>query len=388
MTAADTSRAPRLAVAGLSARLVAQSAARTGYSVVALDIFGDRDTREHANMWFDIGGNGLSIDRARFHDALERAARLPRMLGLIASSGLEPLADELSRAPHMPSFIGNGEAAKTVRDPRRFFALLDDAGIAHPQVRLTSPDDPRGWLVKRSDGCGGTHIERAEDIERIPEHAYFQKQAHGRSMSALFIAAHREAVVIGFAEQLSMQAGPWPYVYAGSIGPVNLPAETATCIVQAIETIVWKTDLTGLNSIDFLLDDDNFSVLEINTRPSSTMALYEAAWPDTWPRGLIGAHLDACLHGELPACAHTALLKPPMRAGQRVVFAPKSFIVTSAFSDACFADPACHDVPLALAHIEAGQPVCTMSATAPTLDALRTALDREHARQLQCIDMI
>jgi predicted ATP-grasp superfamily ATP-dependent carboligase len=388
MNSSDVSRAPRVAVAGLSARLLTQSARRAGLNVVALDIFGDRDTREHAGMWFDIGGNGLSIDRARLYDALEHAARLPRMLGLIVTSGLEPLAGELSRAPRVPRFIGNGAQAAAVRDPRRFFALLDAAHIAHPEVRFAPPDDPRGWLVKRSDGCGGTHIEWAGDVERALPRAYFQRFAKGRSMSALFVAAHREATVIGFAEQLTVEAGRLPFVHAGSLGPVQLPAETAARIVEAIDTIVWKTDLTGLNSIDFLLDGDDFSVLEINTRPSSTMALYEAAWADTWPRGLIGAHLDACLHGELPHAPRTFAQTPPRFAGQRVVFAPEGFAVSRAFSDACFDDPACHDVPLAGARIEAGQPVCTMTAAAPAFSALRDELDREHSRLLQRIETI
>ncbi|SAK98132.1 ATP-grasp domain protein [Caballeronia hypogeia] len=388
MNPADASRAPRVAVAGLSARLLTQSAARAGLNVVALDIFGDRDTREQAGMWFDIGGNGLSIDRARLYDALEHAARLPRMLGLIVTSGLEPLAGELSRAPRVPRFIGNGAQAAAVRDPKRFFALLDSLDIAHPEVRFTPPDDPRGWLVKRSDGCGGIHIEWAEDVECVPAGAYFERLAQGRSMSALFLAAHRESAVIGFAEQLTVEAGRLPFVHAGSLGPVRLPAHVAARIVEAIDTIVWKTDLTGLNSIDFLLDGDAFSVLEINTRPSSTMALYEAAWPDAWPRGLIGAHLDACLHGELPHVPHTFAQTPRLHAGQRVVFAPAGFTASRAFSDACFDDPACHDVPLVGARIEAGQPVCTMTAAAPAFAGLRGALDREHARLLQRIEIL
>ncbi|EKS67429.1 MULTISPECIES: ATP-grasp domain-containing protein [Caballeronia] len=388
MIAGELSRAPRIAVAGLSARLLAQSAARAGLNVVALDIFGDRDTREHAGMWFDIGGKGLSIDRARLFDALEHAARLPRMLGLIVTSGLEPLAGELSRAPHMPRFIGNGAQAAAVRDPRRFFALLDEAHIAHPEVRYTPPADRSGWLVKRSDGCGGTHIEWADDVGRAPAGAYFQRLAPGRSMSALFVAAHREAAVIGFAEQLTVAAGRLPFVHAGSLGPVRLSARIAARIVEAIDRIVWQTDLTGLNSIDFLLDGDTFSVLEINTRPSSTMALYEAAWPDAWPRGLIGAHLDACLHGELPHAPDTAARTPPLHAGQRVVFAHEGFTASPAFSDACFDDPACHDVPLVGARIEAGQPVCTMTASAPAFSDLRDALDREHARLLQRIELL
>ncbi|SAL01822.1 ATP-grasp domain-containing protein [Caballeronia ptereochthonis] len=385
MNSSDASRAPRVAVAGLSARLLAQSAARAGLDVVALDIFGDRDTREHAGMWFDIGGNGLSIDRARLYDALEHAARLPRMLGLIVTSGLEPLAGELSRAPRVPRFIGNGAQAAAVRDPKRFFALLDEAGIAHPEVRFAPPAARQDWLVKRSDGCGGTHIEWAEDVECAPPDAYFQRLAQGRSMSALFVAARREAAVIGFAEQLTVAAGRLPFVHAGSLGPVQLPPETASRIVDAIDTIIWQTDLTGLNSIDFLLDGDTFSVLEINTRPSSTMALYELAWPNTWPRGLIGAHLDACLHGELPRTLRTFANAPPLFAGQRVVFAPGRFAVSRAFSDACFDDPACHDVPLTGASIEAGFPVCTMTAVAPAFSDLRDELDREHARLLQRI---
>jgi uncharacterized protein len=384
----DTSRAPRVAIAGLSARLVAQSAARAGLNVVALDIFGDRDTRAHAGMWFDIGGDGLSIDRARLYDALEHAARLPRMLGLIVTSGLEPLAGELARAPHVPRFIGNGAQAAAVRDPRRFFALLDEAHIAHPEVRHAPPADRDGWLVKRSDGCGGTHIEWAVDVEHVPAGAYFQRLAQGRSMSALFVATHREATVIGFAEQLTVEAGRLPFVHAGSLGPVQLSQHMAARIVAAIDRIVWQTDLSGLNSIDFLLDGDTFSVLEINTRPSSTMALYEAAWPDAWPRGLIGAHLDACLHGALPHTSDTAARTPPLYAGQRVVFAREGFTASRAFSDACFDDPACHDVPLAGARIEAGQPVCTMTVSAPAFSALRGALDREHARLLQRIETL
>ena len=388
MMSADVSRAPRIAVAGLSARLVAQSAARAGLNVVALDIFGDRDTREHAGMWFDIGGNGLSIDRTRLFDALEHAARLPRMLGLIVTSGLESLAGELSRAPGVPRFIGNGAQAAAVRDPRRFFALLDEAHIAHPEVRYAMPESRDNWLMKRSDGCGGTHIEWAANVERAPACAYFQRLAQGRSMSALFLAAHREAAVIGFAEQLTVEAGRLPFVHAGSLGPVRLPPHVAARIVEAIDRIVWQTDLTGLNSIDFLLDGDTFSVLEINTRPSSTMALYEAAWPDAWPRGLVGAHLDACLHGELPHTPDMLARTPPLHAGQRVVFAHEGFTASRAFSDACFDDPACHDIPLVGARIEAGQPVCTMTVSAPAFDDLRCALDREHARLLQRIETL
>jgi predicted ATP-grasp superfamily ATP-dependent carboligase len=354
--------------------------------VVALDVFGDRDTLRYAGLWFDIGGGGLSVDRARLFDALERVARVPHMLGFIVGSGLEPFAEELARAPRLPHFMGNSaEATAAVREPRRFFALLDELGIAHPDLSFTRPDDPAGWLVKEANGCGGTHIEPAALSSPITaaRQAYFQRLATGRSMSALFVAARHQASVLGFADQLTSTMGHLPFVHIGSIGPVDLPPSAVSKVDAAIRAIVSRTGLTGINSIDFLLDGDAIRVLEINARPSSTMALYEAAWPDAWPRGLIDCHIDACLHGHLPAQAH---MPPARRAGQRVLFAPHGFVVSRAFSDAAFADPVCYDVPHPGTRLEAGQPVCTLSVTAPSTDAVRDALEREHARLLQCIE--
>lgn len=380
-----SSQAPYIATVGLSARMLAQSARRAGLNVAALDIFGDRDTRRYAPLWFDIGGPGLSIDRTSLFDALERTARLPRMLGFVVGSGLEPLVQELCSASRLPRFIGNGaEATAAVREPRRFFALLDRLGIAHPDVAYTRPADTTGWLFKRANGCGGTHIEvLGSPRATLPADGYFQRLAAGRSMSALFVGARGKASVIGFAEQLSMSAAGSPFLHTGSIGPINLPPRIVADVTEAIDAIVAHTGLVGLNSIDFLLDGDNVQVLEINARPSSTMTLYETAPPETWSRGLIACHLDACLDGRLPPPAPTATL---LRAGQRVLFAPHGFTVSGPFSDACFTDPACHDVPQPGARIGAGEPVCTLIVTQTSLSAVRDELERREALVLQRIE--
>jgi predicted ATP-grasp superfamily ATP-dependent carboligase len=384
---ARSTHAPFIATVGLSARMLAQSAHRAGFNVAALDIFGDRDTRSVAPLWFDIGGSGLSIDRQRLFDALERTARLPRMLGFVAGSGLEPLMQELCGASRMPRFIGNGAAATAaVRDPRRFFALLDRLGIAHPEVAYSRPADTTGWLIKRANGCGGTHIERVSRSDAaISGDVYFQRCARGRSMSALFMAARGEARVVGFAEQLSTAKGNWPYLHTGSIGPVKLARALANKLTEAIEAITAETRLVGLNSIDFLLDGEHFEVLEINPRPSSTMTLYETALPDAWPRGLIACHVDACLDGRLPRAASPGL----KTAGQRVLFAPRDFVVSAALSQACFSDPACHDVPHPGACIAANEPVCTMMITQPAQAsefAVRDELERRETLLLQRIE--
>ncbi|MEP9322202.1 ATP-grasp domain-containing protein [Paraburkholderia phymatum] len=373
-----SSSAPFVAVVGLSARMLAQSAAHAGYRVAALDLFGDRDTRRYAKLWLDTGGTGLSLDRDKLHGALERVVRLPRLIGYVVGSGIEPHIGWLHDTARLPRPIGNDAGATAaVRDPARFFALLDELGIAHPETAFERPAQLEDWLRKAADGCGGTHIVRAAQTDA---HAgYFQRVSNGLSMSALFVAARREACVIGHAEQLHVASGELPYLHVGSLGPVGLPAHIAQQVDRAVRSITARTNLVGLNSLDFLLDGDAIRVLEVNARPSSTMALYERAWRDAWPRGLLAAHIDACLHGRLPAAR---ALAPPCRAAQQVVFAPHAFPVTRRFSDALFVDPVCHDIPHAGTRIEAGHPVCTVLVTADA-GASRAVLMHELQRHTQ-----
>jgi uncharacterized protein len=395
------SHAPFVAVAGLSARMLAQSAARAGLRVVALDVFGDRDTREAAELWFDIGAGQLSIDYARLVAALERAARLPGLIGWIDGSGLEPFVAQLCRTRGLPRFIGNpAEASAAVREPRRFFALLDAHDIPHPAVAFTRPADgategateAQGWLVKHADGCGGTHIEPAAAVSdsRVAAQEYFQRRSTGRSLSALFIAARGNARVLGFAEQFTCKMGNLPFVHAGSmgpLGPLDLPPPVEARVRAAIAALCARTGLTGINSCDFLLDGDAFELLEINTRPSSTMTLYETASPDAWPHGLLACHIEACRHGRLPAPAIPQTPAPAAwRAGQQVLFAPRPFVVSQSFSDACLRDPCCRDVPMPGTWIEAGQPVCTLLVRAASLDAVRHALEAQRVLVLQRIE--
>lgn len=377
-SAARSTSSPFVAVAGLSARMLAQSAAHAGYQVAALDLFGDRDTRRYAKLWLDTGGDGLSIDRDKLQAALERVVRLPKLIGYVVGSGIEPHIGWLQQAAKLPRLIGNDtDATSAVRDPRRFFSLLDELRIAHPEVAFERPERPEGWLHKAADGCGGTHIRPAESADT--RDGYFQRAHEGLPMSALFLAAQHEAFVIGYAEQLCLASGTLPYLHSGSLGPVDLPAGIARQIDDAVRSIAARANLSGLNSLDFLLDGDAIRVLEVNARPSSTMALYERAWLDAWPRGLLAAHIDACLHGRLPQERAGA---PQCRVAQQVVFAPAAFTVTRRFSDALFVDPVCHDIPNPGTRIEAGQPVCTVLVTS-LVSGGRTALQRELQHQTQ-----
>ncbi|TDV19551.1 ATP-grasp domain-containing protein [Paraburkholderia caballeronis] len=386
--------APFVAIAGLSARLFAQSARRAGWRVAALDRFGDRDTRDASQCWFDIGDAGLSIDRERLIEALTRVARLPKLIGWIGVGGVEPFVADLASMRGLPPYLGNEAAASAaVREPRRFFALLDELGIAHPPVSDTPPSAPDGWLYKLADGCGGVHVREAARVLASGEtltdgKGYFQQRRPGLAMSALFVAARGDARVIGFSEQTSCAYGDMPFIHTGAIGPLDPPPRTAERIADAIRAIVARTGLVGINSFDFLLgqDDGSFELLEVNARPSSTLAIYDNAWPHAWPRGLLACHVEACVRGALPPPSPRAA-DARARVAQEVLFSPCPFAVSAAFSDACAHDPGCADVPMPGTRVATGDPVCTLVARAPELTALRGALDAARERVLQRLSL-
>lgn len=387
--------APFIAIAGLSVRLFAQSARRAGWRVAALDRFGDRDTRAASQCWFDIGDAGLSIDRERLVEALARVARLPKLIGWIGVGGVEPFVAELAQRRGLPPYIGNApDACAAVREPRRFFALLDELGVPHPPVSDTPPASPEGWLYKRADGCGGVHVrEAARALQRGDASAdggagYFQQRRPGRAMSALFVAARGDARVIGFSEQTSLTWGDMPFIHTGAIGPLDLPPRVAEAIAEAIRAIAARTGLAGINSFDFLLDDDeqSFELLEVNARPSSTLAIYDRAWPQAWPHGLLSCHVDACLRGALPAAGPRAA-DARLRVAHEVLFSPAACAVSAAFSDACAHDPGCADVPMPGTRVATGDPVCTLVAQAHDVASLPEALARQRERVVQRLSL-
>ena len=119
---------PTLAVAAVSARMLAETAARDGYAVVALDCFGDLDTRRASRSWRDIGSrdSGLRIDAGRTLAALREVAAQGDALGWIAGSGFEGEPQLVEQGAALLPLLGTAPAAlRRLRTPRVFFERLD-----------------------------------------------------------------------------------------------------------------------------------------------------------------------------------------------------------------------------------------------------------------------
>jgi predicted ATP-grasp superfamily ATP-dependent carboligase len=377
VTAASNGRAT-LVVAGVSARLMAEAAASEGYDVIALDVFGDVDTRRAARRWQSIGRDGgpIGIDPQRTLAALREAATDPQVLGWVAGSGFEGKPELLGRGAQALPLIGTpAETVLRVRDPAGFFGMLDWLGLPHPEVQFDEPDPPLGWLRKEARGTGGWHIRRADDRHPVDaaQQPYYQREAPGTPMSALFIANGREARVLGISELIVRPLGAHhPHVYRGAIGPVVLPAALAVGLDTTLNTLVAAFGLRGLCSLDFLLDGDHWSLLEINPRPSASVAIHGAHMP--WMR----AHVAACTSGEL-AEPPTAPAAPASLRGSEIVFARAAVQLSAAQAEALAARDDCHDLPAAGSRHAPGDPLCSVDASGASVAEVRSRLAEKRA---------
>ena len=362
---------PTLAVAAVSARMLAQAAARDGYAVLALDCFGDVDTRRASRAWRDIGAGGLRIDAARMLTALREIAAQEDAIGWIAGSGFEGEPQLVEQGAALLPLLGTAPAElRRLRTPRIFFGRRDALGLVHPETRFDAPPRGPGWLCKDGGGHGGWHVRRladgGDDVPPASGH-YFQREAPGTPMSATFIADAREARLLGFNRLLVRRFGARPFVHGGVIGPLPLPPGAGRAVLDAMQSLVREFAITGLASLDFLLDGDAIAVLELNARPSASMALYGDGW--------MRAHVQVCTAGELPAVTQTQ----NGVAGHEIVYAPRPLHLSAAAAAALEAAPHCHDLPAAGTRFAMGDPVCSHDARAADVAQLEALLAAQRA---------
>lgn len=359
--------APVLLVS-VSARALACSAARGGIRVVAADLFADLDTRAAAQATAVIASGQSCFDDdslAAAVSALDPRARAP----LVYGSGFDCAPAQLQRLGAQRRLLGNpATVIDAVKQPLRLATLLAGLGIPHPQVSLAAPVDSSGWMVKRTGGAGGGHVRAASRDDKAGDGVYFQRRVEGTAASATVLCDGREARILGYSRQLcedGVAGRPFLYGGAHTLPAGSLSPALRRRLQEAAAALARETGLTGLWSMDLMLDEQGWWLLEINPRPGATFELHERG------RSLFSLHVDAC-EGRLPA----APITPAAPRGLRILYAREPLKV-----------PALDDWPVWVSdrpapgtRIGVGEPVCSVHAEADDEAALLRLLETRRAR--------
>jgi predicted ATP-grasp superfamily ATP-dependent carboligase len=354
-------------IVAAAGRALAASAHRAGFAPLVADYFGDQDTialaRSHVRL---EGGLAHGMRTAEVMARLEELAGRSNPVGVVCGTGFEDRPEILEQIARRWKLLGNPpRKVATAKDPIAVADVCDGCGIPHPELSLDPPPNATGWLVKRRGGAGGSHVRPAGSQQVRDDSTYYQRRHDGTAVSALVLADGRRAGVLGISSQWTSPTADRPFRYGGAARPAIITAAMADTIVDAAIRVTCALGLVGLNSVDFLVDDPAFCLLEVNPRPGATLDLFDH---DTAP--LFARHVAAC-DGLLMA-------DPPTMDGATaaaIVYAPCDIASVPDFDWPDWTA----DRPAMCTSVSTDQPLCTVLASAATSAKARVLLDQRIA---------
>lgn len=364
MTRARTS----VIIAGVSVRALAESAARAGEDVTALDAYGDLDLRRIARVVTVPRAGSGAFDAMR----TARASRRIDARAVAYVSNFENAPDAVDALARGRTLLGNSAAAlRRVRDPLALARALPRLGAHTPAVRASAPlaSDATRWLLKPRRSGGGHGIVRWVRGMPVPRSAIVQERVRGSAGSITFVADGAHIVPFAITRQLSGDPafGAAGFTYCGSILEPHQPELFANaCELAAL--IAHEFGLRGACGVDFIARGAVPFALEVNPRPTASMELVERATG----RSIWLAHVAACRgHANAIAILGTAA---SLAHGKAVLYARRPVVLGD--TDRWLADDDVRDIPAPGERIARGSPICTIFASGRTSALCYAALVR------------
>lgn len=268
-------------------RAAAVDAHQAGFSIRAMDHFGDADLRAVCDQW-------IHLNRTEDWDS----AVTDRTATMVPTGGFDwPATDPHSHQgliafPSKPQF-------DAMRDPKVLAALARDADIAlpitlqHDELANLDSATPNRWMIKPHAGTGGLGIRSIDSHEfgcaklQLQPGEYLQQRIAGRPIGVNFISRCRDGnyqakLLAAFGGLTHRKNRQHRWLYGGSIGPLQLQDTTASELRHKLEglgdRIAQRFELVGLFNVDLILTPDRSLVmLEINPRYSASMELMPVA---------------------------------------------------------------------------------------------------------------
>lgn len=372
----------KILVVGVSVRAMVASAVNSGYTVVALDAFGDQDMRQlaetHAlhrefNVRYSAG-------------ALYRASRKLSCDAVAYTSNLENYPGILERFGGARTIIGNSpQTVRAVRSWTDLFVKLRQAGFPTPATICAGESKKANsrlhWLVKPVLSGGGHGITFQKHSRPIGRRFMLQEYISGKSCSASFVANGHDCILLGITRQLTglREFGSQGFRYCGNILPLAEavdPDRSAPLVSQVRRLALFLTreyGLTGVNGIDFILSDKQIYLTEVNPRYSASMELIEQAYA----LPIFHLHVNASQYGHLPEFRVEDVLHKRKFFGKAILFSERNAVAPDTKG---WLDSGARDIPSTGEKLLKGNPICTVLANGPSRDQTLKSLVQKAAR--------
>ena len=305
---------------------------------------------------------------AALSDLAQSAEKPP--IGLVCGAGFEQQPKILDTLASRWSLLGcSSDVVTRAKDPASLARLCAELDIPHPAIRFDVPASPECWLAKSIGGSGGWHICDARSAAAAPG-IYFQRRALGAPVCALVVGTGKEAAIIGWSSQWTAPTPGVPYRWAGAVQPARMEPALQALLTRKVLELAIAVGLTGIASMDFLIDGSTWHLLEINPRPGGTLDIFDD-----------GSGRSFEMH--VQACRGRLIELPQYRAAQAcaIAFAERDI---ASMPHVQWPDW-CADLQRAGTRIQAGAPVCTIHAAAADPETARHLVEERRRTLLQTV---
>lgn len=356
MTAVNTS-APILIIAN-SARMLVQMAVADGFRVLVIDTYADVDTRLLALVCLKVD----SLDWCDLEPALEQLSLLQPFTTVVYGSGFEQHQASLAKLEQRWQIIGNRyEVFTRLQDKAAFFTQLAKLGIPYPETQFGLPDKSDDWLYKPLHTQGGLGIRFASPQAQYAEAGYWQRYISGFPMSVTFLACAGQVSILGFNHSWTQAIAGQAFLFAGIASHAAIAQGVEMAITRSLNKLATVYNLQGLGSLDFILADQHYYVLEINARPPASAQLYG--------NGLFSGHFEASL-GLCPE----ELAVSSLPAAYQIIYAPGEIRIPLRMVWPTWT----YDIPENGAIISKGHPICSIIASENSAEQVSHQLLERH----------
>lgn len=383
---------PDVIIVGASTRAAAESAIRAGLRPWCVDLFADRDLTAIAPAAAcEHGSYPIGLVK------LVQQANLNPATSVLFTGAMENHAQATTALQALHPIRGlntQGMAAmrKLGRQPEKWTAIhgikwprtldLSDDKLAVDAITQLVNSHGHTWLIKPIHSAGGTGIKRIDsstplspDGPTCGQGELLQQYIQGRPVGAVFRSKLKPAQdrqrakqpvvceLLGVSEQIIGDAhfGAKGFGYVGSIGPVQMTAKQTAALCELGKQLVNKQPTADLFGVDLILDEQGeLWPIEINPRYTASVEVLE----------------KAC---RFAALDHHSKPQPGNIAGKAYVFAKADSKAPDLYAH--FNHDQIADVPHVGSDLMTGHPICTLLATAASLDECRMKL-REMATSL------
>ncbi len=348
------SRNNQFLIISQSGRALAASAKRTGIVTHVIDFFADEDTVDSTLSNHSVTGFSGRSNSEALIDIIDGYTSNNPDIRVVVGNGFEECPDILAQLEQRFSVIGNhSSVVRQVKDPAVFFKRLGEFALPYPDF-FTDKDklaESKGaFLIKTIGGAGGGHVRHYKKGMKLASICYCQAFLQGKIYSVTFLANGNLFHVLGFNETWVCDEN-CDFTFAGAVSNANLSKELCQQVIDAIRQLVPSFNLKGLCSLDFIVEETGqYSILEINPRPTATFELYECK------ESLFVQHL-AAFNGKMPGPESDPELSQGLSRALGVLYAGESITIPRLEWPGWVTDR-----PKQGKSIAKGEPVCTVHA--------------------------